>query len=169
MPTTQKPINHTQSLNALETLDLNAARISKPLEVAKSKPLPKDTKPKKISKTIKPQKNIKQITIQDSPMIMDSTHSVMDEPSQSMQGKQTNLPVLTQAFAPKLAHKTVTPRVPLSEKISYDIKELLHKKAADIDIGDLLVAVPALKRELIKAIREKTSNSSNSKLPLTFF
>ncbi len=167
MPTTQKSINQTQSLNALETLDLNAARISKPPEVAKSKPLPKDTKPKKISKTIKPQKNIKQITILDSPMVMDPAHPVMDEPSQSMQGKQTNLPALTSAFAPKLAHKTVTPRIPLSEKISYDIKELLYKKA-DIDIGDLLVAVPALKRELIKAIREKTSNS-NSKLPLTFF
>ncbi|EPB82282.1 hypothetical protein HMPREF1544_10962 [Mucor circinelloides 1006PhL] len=92
----------------------------------------------------------------------------MNETSQSMQVKQTNLPVLTQAFAPKLAHKTITPRVPLSEKTSYDIKELLHKKA-DIDIGNLLVAVPALKRELlIKAIGEKTSNS-NSRLPLTSF
>jgi len=169
LPPIQKSINPSQPLNALETIDLNAARISKPPEVVKSKPLIKDIKPKKISKTTKPtQKNIKQVTIEDSPMHMDSIQPMITDSNQTAGADASNPPVLTQAFAPKLVHKEIAPRIPLSEKISYDIKELLHKKA-DIDIGDLLVAVPALKRDLIKAIRERTSTKSIDKLPLNYF
>jgi hypothetical protein len=154
----QKSI-HPQSLNVLEAIDLNAARLSKPPEVSKAKPLSKDNKPKKINKTTKPtQKNIKQIHLEDSPM--------MDESSQPV--------ILTQPFAPTISHQKLnsnrtTPRafVPLSNRISYDVNDILNRKA-DIDVKDLLIAEPTLKRDLIRAIREKTAKTNN-KLTLNYF
>ncbi|CEP08728.1 hypothetical protein [Parasitella parasitica] len=158
--TNEKPINQ-QSLSTLETVDLNAARLSKPPEVSKAKPLTKDIKPKKISKNTKPIQKNKQVITQEP--ALDTEPSSMDVEADLPIFQP---PVITQPYTPKLANKTIT-RVPLSEKISFDVKDILNKKA-DIDIKDLLVAVPALKRDLIKAIKEETTKSSN-KLMLTYF
>lgn len=51
--------------------------------------------------------------------------------------------------------------VPLSEKISYDIGKDLFTRKADIDVKDLIIAVPALKRDLLKAVREVTKNPTS--------
>lgn len=45
----------------------------------------------------------------------------------------------------------------LSERINYNITEDVLSRKADIDIKDLLIAAPSLKRDLVKSIRIKTS------------
>lgn len=156
--------------------DLYAARITKPPEVKKTN-LTKDKNTKKIEKITKPQKNIKNKEkiieknieiIEESPDIEDSI--MKDDPQ----------PLLTQPFAPKLPHQSISTNsnyptnskkvrqtIPINSKISYRIEEDILNRKADIYIKDLITVVPALKRNLVKAI--KNSNKPIiDQLPLTF-
>lgn len=155
-------------MNTLETLDLNAARISRPPEVSKAPILTKDKSQKKVTKpTLKQQKNIH---IMDSPMetekpIVNFEH--LDEPQPV---------VLTQPFAPKLPHQTLTdsntksikrPSEPLSSRISYNVGHILDQNA-DIKMKDLLIVAPTVKRDLIRAIKVSTAKPRQN-LSLNFF
>ncbi|KAG1084526.1 hypothetical protein G6F42_021748 [Rhizopus arrhizus] len=152
----------------METLDLHAARLSKPPEVSKAKPLSKDKIQKKVTKSIQKQK--KQIIVPDSPMIPEPHEPMaIDQPSQPS--------VLVQPFTPTLPHQTIkkvskpTNRnvVPITSKISYDVKEILERKA-DINVKDLLTVAPSVKRELFKAIKSNhTKEKNNGNLTLNFF
>lgn len=143
--------------------DLYAARLSKPPEVRKAS-TSKDTENKKITKPLKTQKNImttiKNTTIDDDSMI-DSP--MVEDP-----------PLLTKPFAPKLSSQVIpsvekkvraTP-IPISSKISYCIEEDILNRKADINTKDLITAVPALKRNLVRAIKE--SNKESRSLSLSF-
>lgn len=145
--------------------DLYAARLSKPPDV-KPTNLTKDKINKKIEKSSKPQKNVKNI----------KTKKIIDIDPQDDSPMIEDQPLLTQPFAPKPAHQdiinienTVTKktRSPITSRISYDIGEDILNRKADIDVKDLIIAVPALKRDLVKAIRDTTKPSENN-LSLTF-
>ena len=165
----QKSIEPT--LNTLETLDLHAARLSKPPEVSKANTLVKDKTQKKITKPQQKQK--KQIQIIDSPMETEVPQpAITEQPTENPQPS-----MLTQPFAPKISHQDVPTNskpyasrttTPLSSRISYNISELLERKA-NINVKDLLVVAPVVKRNLIKAIKTNTSTKTNNTLSLNFF
>lgn len=149
----------------MEDDDLYAARLSKPPEVKKAN-LTKDNNNKKIEKLPKPQKNIKKINTKKIILEEDEDDSPMMEVEQ---------PLLTQPFTPKPSHQIISttstikkPRTPITSKISYDIGSDILNRKADIDVKDLITAVPALKRSLVKAIKETSVNQSTDNLPLNF-
>lgn len=148
--------------------DLFAARISKPPEVKKASMI-KDNKTKKIEKKIKPQKN--NITSHHNNNIIDIEN--IEDDNMEIEDR----PLLTQPFAPKPSHislshttpntKKTRNNTPISSKISYDIEKDILNRKAEIDVKDLITVVPALKRELVKAIRNTTKRNPNS-LTLTY-
>lgn len=150
--------------------DLYAARINKPPEVKKAN-LIKDKNIKKVYKTTKPQKIIKIKNVQ----ISEDINIIEDSPILEDQS------LLTQPFAPKPSFQqledsnnnlTKKPRdnIPITSKITYKIEDDILNRKADINVKDLIIAVPALKRNLVKAIRDTTKNpaSSSESLSLTF-
>jgi hypothetical protein len=100
------------------------------------------------------------------------------QPVTTKQSTENSQPsMLTQPFAPKIFHQDVTTNskpyasrttTPLSSRISYDVSKLLERKA-DINVKDLLVVAPVVKRNLIKATKTNTSTKSNNELSLNFF
>ncbi|CEP09096.1 hypothetical protein [Parasitella parasitica] len=84
--------------------------------------------------------------------------------------------LLIQPFAPKIAHSNMPKPVKsttrntalLSKKISYDVNEILERKAG-INVKDLLTVAPTVKREFPKAIKSHTAVGNDKALPLNFF
>jgi hypothetical protein len=146
---------------------LYAARIQKPPEVKKTTVI-KDNKTKKIEKPSKTQKNLNK----------SNTKKLLDDEPIEDDHIMEDQPLLTQPYAPVLSAKQIdesqnlTKRirsnVPVTSKISYSIENDILNRKADIDVKDLIIAVPALKRDLVKAIRESTRKSDQNTLPLTF-
>lgn len=144
--------------------DLYAARINRPPEVKKAS-LVKDKNTKKFEKISKPQKNIKMknVQISDDIDIMGDSPMVEDPP------------LLTQPFTPKPSHQQIETAIqkktrittPVTSKISYRIEDDILNRKADINVKDLIIAVPALKRNLVKAIIESTQRPSEH-VSLTF-
>ncbi|KAG2191664.1 hypothetical protein INT47_008602 [Mucor saturninus] len=64
-----------------------------------------------------------------------------------------------------IARRKITP---LSERISYDITEDILNRKADINVKDLLIAAPSLKKDLAKSVGEKTKKARPLPLTLAF-
>lgn len=96
------------------------------------------------------------------------------ETSQPIVPSQPTL--LTQPFTPKISHTNITATskttnrnyVTTPSRISYNVKEILEQKA-DINMKDLLVVAPTVKRDLIKAIKTSTEKHTSDNIPLNFF
>lgn len=66
----------------------------------------------------------------------------------------------------KVVKSTRKPSIPLSQKINYNIAKDIFNRKADIDVKDLIVAAPALKRDLIKAVFNVLLNKCPIKINL---
>lgn len=187
--------NNTQQNQALNLLnnDLYAARLSAPPKVtASTNKLTKDPQNKKITKTEKApikklnnKKNQKNVLHEPMEITEESSTgpSLLTQPYPNapiMAPKEIILPT-----ADNIIHdidnngnivnniknnktKAIRKISPLSERISYDITEDVLSRKADIDVKDLLIAAPSLKRELIKSVRSKTSKPKISPMTLAF-
>ncbi|CEP06850.1 hypothetical protein, partial, partial [Parasitella parasitica] len=69
---------------------------------------------------------------------------------------------------PKPVKSTTRNATPLNEKISYDVNEILERKA-EINVKDLLTVAPTVKREFFKAIKSHTAARNDKALSLNFF
>ncbi|KAI8360675.1 hypothetical protein BD560DRAFT_474150 [Blakeslea trispora] len=150
--------------------DLYAARLSKPPTVSDSSTLmAKDTKAKRVTKTIKGKEKADEMK---RGVIKAAKHS--EAQIQPPQGPTsfTSAAPLTDIYEPMM---DVTPSLPIAQvpspatavsstvkrrkststvpdpSLTYDIVEDILKSKANIDVGDLLVASPRLKRQFIKA------------------
>lgn len=104
-----------------------------------------------------------------------------DEMMEEIRGK-TGSTLLTQPYTPTaqlISHKKLITKVPttdymdhptktkrniqpMSERIEYNIADDVLKRKANIDMKDLLIAAPSLKRDLVKEIRNTKFKKSNT-------
>lgn len=169
--------------------ELYATRLTKPPEVKTSGKITQDKQTKKVNKAPTVKRTRRLITPDED---SDSDIEMMDEiPATS---SSTLLTQPYRPPTPKLGHKTLEKhpstdnmksrtksnrvtideenaiktkrnmRTPISEQIDYNIANDVLNKKANIDMKDLLVAAPALKRDLIKSIRDTKMPKTNSTL-----
>lgn len=143
--------------------ELYAARITKPPDVKTAPKLTGDKHVKKVNKTNN-QKSKRLIVPEndDSDMEMYEDRpgpSLLTQPYQPpAPPKPTFKTAQKQSTADNMTPTEKTTRikrvmVPVSEQIEYNITQDVLDQKANIDMKDLLIAAPALKRDLIRSIR----------------